>query len=359
MKKVLCICNTYYQLIEAIQLKCTLLQKDEVSVAFSDHSRNAELITKRLSKHNVFSRCYFWQSKKQMTLQPQKRMENLSILAKEITGSGGFGNSFENEAYDELIYYNQFDNLKVVFAELYNQNPNIKVSRFEEGIFSYGDGEYSAKKDKIVNPLRKVLGKKSLVECQGNFYCFYPEFYKGQLMPVRIPKIEAGKETAQLLSELFSTSNIEYSQKYIFFSSVYDFEGGKPIGELDIIKKVAALVGNENLIVKVHPRDSIERFAAAGLNIDTNSTIPWEAIQLGRDFSQHIFLTVNSGSVLSVSMLQEKAPKIYFLYKLCDLDGNPVAANCVHSIDDLLTDNSLPIMHTTVSVPTNLNDIVN
>ncbi len=27
MKKVLCICNTYYQLIEAIQLKCTLLQR--------------------------------------------------------------------------------------------------------------------------------------------------------------------------------------------------------------------------------------------------------------------------------------------------------------------------------------------
>lgn len=51
-------------------------------------------------------------------------------------------------------------------AELYEKNPQIKVSRFEEGIFSYADGEYLAKKDKIVNPIRKILGKKTLLECQ-------------------------------------------------------------------------------------------------------------------------------------------------------------------------------------------------
>ena len=80
-----------------------------------------------------------------MNLQSSNQKENLSITIKEIVGNGGFGNPFESEFYDELIYYNQFDNLKVVFAELYNKNPNIKVSRFEEGIFSYADGEYLAK----------------------------------------------------------------------------------------------------------------------------------------------------------------------------------------------------------------------
>jgi len=109
------------------------------------------------------------------------------------------------------------------------------------------------------------------------------------LNPVQIPKIEADEKTAQVLSKLFHTSTAVYPQKYIFFSSVFDFEGGAPVGELNVIKQVAALIGNENLIVKVHPRDSIDRFVSAGLNVDNNSAIPWEAIQLGRVFFRSLF----------------------------------------------------------------------
>ena len=358
MRKILCVCNTYFQLIEAIQLKNVLFSKDSVTVAFSNLSRNAGQIIDRLSTLKVFNSCYLWQCREQMNLQSSNRKENLSVTIKEIVGNGGFGNPFESDFYDDLIYYNQFDNLKVVFAELYEKNPQIKVSRFEEGIFSYADGEYLAKKDKIVNPLRKILGKKTLLECQHNFYCFYPELYKGHLNPVQIPKIEADGKTAQVLSKLFHTSTAVYPQKYIFFSSVFDFEGGAPVGELNVIKQVAALIGNENLIVKVHPRDSIDRFVSAGLNVDNNSAIPWEAIQLGRDFSNHIFLTVNSGSVLSVSMLQEKKPKIHFLYKLCDLCGNPAASVNTRKISEILSETCLKDKLSDVDAPESLDAIL-
>lgn len=358
MKKILCVCNTYFQLIGMIQLKTTLFQQDELTAVFTDHSKDAEQTVDRLNARSIFEHCYLWKSKKQLALQTSSRRENISVIIKEISGLSGFGNLFENEFYDELIYYNQFDNLKVVFAELYEKNPQIKVSRFEEGIFSYADGEYLAKKDKIVNPLRKILGKKTLLECQQNFYCFYPELYEGHLNPVQIPRIEADGKTAQILSRLFDTSTAVYPQKYIFFSSVFDFEGGAPVGELEVIKKVAALVGNENLIVKVHPRDSIERFASAGLNVDKNSAIPWEAIQLGRDFSNHVFLTVNSGSVLSVSMLQEKKPKIHFLYKLCDLSGNPSAVANTKKISEILSEARLKDKLSDVDAPETLDAIL-
>lgn len=359
MKKILCVCNTYFQLIEAIQLKNVLFSKDSVTIVFSDFSRHAGQIIELLSTLNAFNGCYLWQCMRKMNLQSSDPKKNLSVTIKEIVGKDGYGNPFESDFYDELIYYNQFDNLKVVFAELYEKNPQIKVSRFEEGIFSYADGEYLAKKDKIVNPLRKALGKRTLLECQKNFYCFYPELYKGHLEPVQIPKIESDGKTAQILSRLFDTSTAIYPQKYIFFSSVFDFEGGAPVGELNVIKQVAALVGNENLIVKVHPRDSIERFASAGLNVDKNSAIPWEAIQLGRDFSNHVFLTVNSGSVLSVSMLQEKKPKIHFLYKLCDLSGNPSAVANTKKISEILSETCLKDKLSDVDAPESLNAILN
>lgn len=358
MKKIIFICNTYFQLIEAIQLKNTLFFHENVTVAFSDHSRNAENIVARVKSWDVLEQCYFWSSFEKMKEQKIDSHENRRLFSCEITGKDGYGNLFESEFYDELIYYNQFDNLKVVFAELYEKNPQIKVSRFEEGIFSYADGEYLAKKDKIVNPLRKILGKKTLLECQQNFYCFYPELYEGHLNPVQIPRIEADGKTAQVLSKLFDTSTAVYPQKYIFFSSVFDFEGGAPVGELNVIKQVAALVGTENLIVKVHPRDSIDRFVSAGLNVDKNSAIPWEAIQLGRDFSDHVFLTVNSGSVLSVSMLQEKKPKIHFLYKLCDLSGNPSAAANTKKINEILSEARLKDKLSDVDAPETLDAIL-
>lgn len=358
MKKDIIICNTYFQLIEAIQLKNTLFLHESVTVVFSDHSRNAENIIKQIKSLDVFEQCFFWSSFKKMKEQEKNSHENRRLLLCEINGKNGYGNPFESGICDELIYYNQFDNLKVVFAELYEKNPQIKVSRFEEGIFSYADGEYLAKKDKIVNPLRKILGKKTLLECQQNFYCFYPELYEGHLNPVQIPRIEADGKTAQVLSKLFDTSTAVYPQKYIFFSSVFDFEGGAPVGELEVIKKAAALVGSENLIVKVHPRDSIDRFVSAGLNVDKNSAIPWEAIQLGRDFSDHVFLTVNSGSVLSVSMLQEKKPKIHFLYKLCDLSGNPSAAANTKKINEVLSEARLKDKLSDVDAPETLDAIL-
>lgn len=359
MKKILCICNTYFQLIEAIQLKHVLFSEDSVTIVFSDLSQNAERVIDSLSRLNAFNGCHLWHCRDQIKAQSNNKRENIAIFVKEITGNSGFGNPFESDFYDELIYYNQFDNLKVVFAELYEKNPQIKVSRFEEGIFSYADGEYLAKKDKIVNPLRKVLGEKTLLECQEKFYCFYPELYKGHLEPVQIPKIESDGKTAQILSRLFDTSTAIYPQKYIFFSSVFDFEGGAPVGELNVIKQVAALVGNENLIVKVHPRDSINRFVSSGLNVDKNSAIPWEAIQLGRDFSNHVFLTINSGSVLSVSMLQEKKPKIHFLYKLCDLSGNPSAAANTKKVSEILSETHLKDRLFDVDAPESLNAILN
>ena len=53
--KRLFICNTYYQLIIAIQLKLTLFKEDEVSVWISDCSVNSETVADRLNETNIFN----------------------------------------------------------------------------------------------------------------------------------------------------------------------------------------------------------------------------------------------------------------------------------------------------------------
>lgn len=65
--------------------------------------------------------------------------------------------------------------------------------------------------------------------------------------------------------------------------------------------------------VKTHPRDSRTIYKDHGFNVDVNSSIPWEAIQLSGDFSDKVFLTINSGSVLSGSTMSEKPVKTFYM----------------------------------------------
>ncbi len=109
---------------------------------------------------------------------------------------------------------------------------------------------------------------------------------------------------------------LSYPQKYIFFASVYDFEGEEPVGELEFALALANKVGFDNLLVKVHPRDDVNRFKNVGLNVDKNSQMPWEVIQLNYDFSDSVFITVASTSVLTISLIVDKSPKIYFAHRL-------------------------------------------
>ena len=199
----------------------------------------------------------------------------------------------------------------------------------EEGLLSYNfticqkQDDLGLKKS-ISEYIKGLLGWYDLYKYEQNMYCTYPKLYEGKLNPIKIPLIDTNdKEFIGKVSKVFGVDRdkLSYPQKYIFFSCIFDIEGGKPAGELELALKVAELVGKENLLVKVHPRDDVNRFINAGLTVDNNSSVPWEAIQLNYDFSNHVFLTVCSGSVLSISSIIPNPPKTYFLYKLINSDN--------------------------------------
>lgn len=263
---------------------------------------------------------------------------------------------------DKMLFYNIDEVTYILYSMMSKNNPDLICERFEEGILSYNNSFPSSDKMKIARLLRKLLHKRNLLEQILHFYCFTPAVYEGKLGTLIIPPIESINDSSvtQFLS-LFAVNNVSscYKQKYIYFSSVYDFEGGEPIGELDLVKKIAEKVKNENLIVKVHPRDNPQRFIECGLNVDLNSQIPWEVVQFKQDFSQHIFLTVNSGSVLGVNMIISDMPRTYFLFPLCDLDKNPKAQVSAKNIDKLMKFiNQIPEKRDRIKIASDLSEIL-
>lgn len=257
---------------------------------------------------------------------------------------------FFNYGVDTVAFYNL----------MVRNNINLRVSCIEEGILSY-NSQFDNDHGKIVeisHYTRKILKRKTLKDNLHNFYCYYPILYRGNLVPVQIPRISVEAKITGILRNIFKPDNTIYTKKYIFFTSVYDFEGGNPIGEYELVCKVAKLVGIDNLLVKTHPRDSRTIYKDHGFNVDVNSSIPWEAIQLSGDFSDKVFLTINSGSVLSGSTMSEKPVKTFYMYKLCDIKENKSCQKNAQDIEALLCESSMKEVFRNVRIAEKIEDIL-
>lgn len=342
MKNIICLCNTYTQLIIAIQLKATIKKNSHMLVVLSDKSRNAEVACENIRKTGFFDDVIFFPSST-LDLGHRNFRKALVETFDEVRGNINIHNDYlENIRFDEFIYFNLNVSAGLLFSYLYKKNKDIICSIFEEGILSYPNVEKEAyadhlpKRMKLCFSIRKLLNKRNVCDSIAYFYCYYPGFYYGKETPIQVPFI-TDKTCKEILSKAFNIDNsfLHYPQKYIFLASMGDFEGEEPIGEVKIAIQIAALVGKENLLVKTHPRDKTNAFEKAGLLVDSFSTAPWEIIQLNYDFSNHVFLTVASNSVFGVNMMMEKRPRSYFLYRFCNISRNQSVRNTVNIIEQL------------------------
>lgn len=360
----LIIANTYYQLIFSVQMKMTLFRNDDVTILISDHSNGAEKIEKIIAGLKLFNNSYhiktrellrernwFLELKHFIDMSFKNKSKYSSPLLKELS----------DLFFDEIVVYNVGRDSIAFFYSLSKYNKNIKLSRYEEGILSYNNTI-----QRIANPKRvlidfvRMLQKKPQFTKSGeNFYCFYPELYKGELSPVKVPLIGNNSETTYIIKKVFNVnlSENDYKEKYIFFTSVYDFEGEHPVGEFELVCKIADLVGKDNMLIKIHPRDRRTIYADNGFKVDKNSNIPWEAIQLTGSFKDKVFLTATSGSVLSGSFMSSDSPRTYYLYELCKIDGNTIAEESRKSIVDLLSNKKTKTIFSNVKIAESLEDI--
>lgn len=364
MKRMLVIANTYSQLIMAMQMNLTIAKNDEVVLLLSDHSKGTRNICDQLKKNDIFSEAYYINTKNILALRNKAEIikDYADVALRNTNRFVTYLNEIKNRFFDELIVYNYGVDIIGLYSILYTINKNIRVSFYEEGVLSY---TYCVKptrnmKRNMVKILRNISGRKDISASFHDFYCFYPKLYKGDLIPVSVPHIFAGDECSLQLKLVFAidSKTLQYDQKYIFFTSVYDFEGGAPIGEFELVSRIAKIVGKNNLLIKTHPRDTRTIYQASGFSVDANSEVPWEVIQLSKDFSDKVFMTVNSGSVLAGSFMTEKPTKTFYMYKCCDISGNYVAQRTAQDIYDLLYNESVKSVLEKVKIVDSIEEIL-
>ena len=359
MKNILIICNTYYQVIMASHFANDLLIDSKVSLVISDHSKNAKIYAENARKLAFFENVYYSECRVFDYDSVDNLRKKFKLLLDSFLRLNKGHKALPNMAYDRIFYYNDTMSTRLFVRYQEKLNSNFICCRFEEGILSYNNT--ISKLEGFRKKRFDLCGLNDIAKLENNMYCTYPELYKGPLETVKIPLMDPNNtEFVNAVSTIFGVEKdkLSYPQKYIFFSSVLDFEGGEPVGELELAKKVAELLGKENLLVKVHPRDDVKRFIEAGLTVDQNSSVPWEAIQLNYDFSKHVFITVCSGSVLSISSVIPNPPRTVFAYKLVNTAGNQCALNTVKTLDEFRSSLGDKIKLDFIEVAEKLEDIV-
>ncbi len=356
MKRILLTINTYSQLVVSIQMRYSIWKNDLVDVIISDQSNDSKRIADNLSRYKLFNKVVWIKNNE---ICSNTKHIYYKIIRWFCILFGWHVLDITNNIYDELLFYNADAFVHGLFATLIKKNGNMITSRYEEGILSYVDSQFlNNSKLKYANNIRKCFGKRILENEVVTFYCFYPEFYKGELRPICINKIINNNIMGSILKKIFDVNDekVRIKEKYIFFTSIFDFQGSNPIGEYNLVLKIAEIVGKDNLLVKTHPRDKRLVYEQSDLHVYEHSSIPWEAIQFNNDFSDKVLLTVNSSSVLTANLMVEDKAKSVFLYKCCNYEVNDEAVEAALYLENLLEE--LPLKKNMIKIENSLDEFI-
>ena len=320
-KRIICLCTTYFQLITAIQMRRTLFSEDEFTVVMTSDSNGGRAVSDRLRETGIFDEVYYVERTRvamadfRSAGQKAERFLNYFVKGSYV--------SYLKKPYDLFLTYNLYWYSFMMFNALQQDNPAVKVAKYEEGILSYfvDDRRFEYDYFKRIAKIKRFLRQPVIFDRLRTFYCFYPEFYEGSLSTAKIPPIEHGDAWLRdTLCTLFDVDpdKLVYDRKFLYFASMLDSEVvvGES-GEFDILKEIVDVVGADNIMVKLHPRENDpQRYRDLGVAIDTNSDIPFEVIRLVKDFSDKIFLTCLSGSTINLATILPKRSKTYLTYGL-------------------------------------------
>lgn len=315
--KILFVCNTPSQMIYATNIILNNLDKDcVVDMIVSDQFKNSLEIAQKYEKTGVVNKVFY--AKAHDCIARGKK--NLLSFFLKSSRYGLFDVLPKLENYDGLFVNNIDIFTTVLFDYLQNKNKNIFANRFEEGYSSYFSTLRQSKQCKMLEKILKAEKRRLLSESLTAFWYFEPDFAKykheNDCMKKISPLDRNDKKLQSVLNSAFAINTLsKYDEKYIFFEESYVING-IDVDDVGLVEKIVSLVDKNDVIIRMHPRMSENRFKHLGVKTCEPDGTPWEMIQFNEDYSSKVFLTISSGSVLGSKMYFGDNVKTILLYKL-------------------------------------------
>lgn len=358
--KNLFLCNTPYQVIVATQIVISKYDNDTNDIVVTDRIADYESLCANIEKSGVFNKVTIWKIKNKYA-----KKSGLYYIASLLLSKLKI--NIHNISFGE--YDNLFcGNIAKVATILYRVTKNkkdINTYLFEDGFSTYSKecGDFFKKINKTHTVKQKILRlyRKASFDYFLNLkgiFLFSPSIldWEATFPIIEIEKIDSNnKDLVETYNSIFGISSIvdSYSEEVIFFEESY-FADSIDIGDETIVKQVANKVGLDNFLLKIHPRNPVNRFESLGIHVNEDTSIPWEIIAINKDLSDKILITIASGSAITSLVNTSIKPKRIIMLMDCK------------EIDDELLTPSLEILrriaksfNDTVWLPKKLNEVYN
>ena len=323
------ICNTVFQVLVATWINHIYFQNDKESdIIISNHLNSACDISDRMRQYGEFANTYFVESLDVARYKiPQGHREHIK---KELDPYKYIKRTFNLDVnYDHIFVSNLDGFTKLFFSAALKQNPNVNVHIFEDGLSTYSKlfGSWFRNSGRPAYDLLHgvlydyVYQKKYIKDYIKNIWLLTPELLQWNPgVPVKTVEKINPKDTVylEICNKVFGyyDSKDVYDKKYIFMEESF-FADGKEIPDVELVNQIAERVGKENIMVKIHPRNPVNRFAEQGYKTNVDTGIPWELICMNMlNMDKKVLLTVSSNSILNPVMILGIPVKAYSLYSV-------------------------------------------
>ncbi len=337
---ILMLCNTSYQLLVTMWIKYKYLVNDKVDVIISDHFKDSYKLVSSVEETKLFRNVYYAET---LDVKNNKVRFSKWENAYHMIFPKRYADTIVRTAskYDGFFTAN-FDSFSQIMNNaLFHENRNIKLYIYEEGLSTYSSFErYYNENQMYYGVSNNIIGKilnhffyrpHTLFGNVESFYMFNPELMQWDpgCSFFQMEKISSCDENFRILVNKafdYREELNEFDTEYIFFEESFLAEGTE-INDLELVGQIADLVGKDNITIKIHPRNPVNRFEKMGYKTNKYTYIPWEVLLMNmEDLSSKKFITVASACILNPLLTFNRSVHAYSLY------------NCINRIPPILQD---------------------
>lgn len=311
--KVLFSVNTVYQLMMAINMRMNNIPEGEVDIVVSDHTSSLHNFLENLKKSNLFSKVYYHESLKFnnyfWSLKTDKDKADAYADSKNQIAETETNSGIDFGSYTDIY----LANIDAYFKFVRNSYPNLAFTVFEDGAGTCAvNWKEKSKRWDFIKNFNTVYD-----EIKG-LYIYSPELMCVELgWPIHVlPKIDNGnKNVVDVFNKIFGFDPKSITlPKVVFVEQAFQVDKIKN-NDMDFIQATYDVVGFDNLYIKTHPRNTVNRPFQQGVTKQFDIKIPFELLLLNCNIKNTIFVTVSSGSLISPWVIFDQQIITIFLYK--------------------------------------------
>lgn len=304
--------NTLYQLMIVINMRYNGMPYNNADLIITDHTPALRDMIQKIKETKLFGKVYYVESLvfNNYFWSIENKDKPLSFYQAEI--------ELNKIVKSDISIYKNYEELYVANLDAYTKfiysiYPKLKISLFEDGA-----GTCTSDWKMITAKWDYIKGFNRIYYDLEKIYMYTPELLQYDLGHdvTKLPPINgADKKLVEILNTAFDYDINFNLPKFVFAEEPFQIDNISN-NDIEIIEKISEIVGYNNLFIKTHPRNTINRTKELGLGKQAETPWPFELILLNNENSDNVFLTVTSGSLISARAVLGISPTTVFLYNV-------------------------------------------